>query len=107
MSPSFFQMVGSLQRKVEAELEVLDVRNWGPRSWGAGWGSPGWLAVRKVGVWGLTTFLSLVSPSLLSQPAPWSNHLAPKVPGSAAHPPAPARLPSNLRTLQATVSPGQ
>ena len=30
MSPSFFQMVGCLQSKVEEELEVLVVRNWGP-----------------------------------------------------------------------------
>ena len=30
MSPSFYQMVGSLQSKVEEELEALDVRNWGP-----------------------------------------------------------------------------
>ena len=30
VSPSFFQMVGCLQSKVEEELEVLDVRNWGP-----------------------------------------------------------------------------
>ena len=30
MSPSFFQMVGNLQSKVEEELEVLDVRNGGP-----------------------------------------------------------------------------
>lgn len=34
MSPSFFQMVGSLQSKVEEELEALDVRNWGPAQMG-------------------------------------------------------------------------
>lgn len=66
MSPSFFQMVGCLQSKVEEELEVLDVRNGICAAGEQGGGRPGCWAVRGVGVQGLMTFLSLVSASALS-----------------------------------------
>lgn len=36
VNPSFFQLVGELQSKVEKDLESLDVRSWGPRCWGEG-----------------------------------------------------------------------
>lgn len=36
VNPSFFQLVGELQSKVEKDLESLDVRSWGPCCWGEG-----------------------------------------------------------------------
>lgn len=38
MSPSFFQTMGVFQRKVEEELEFLDVRSSGPTQLGNGVG---------------------------------------------------------------------
>lgn len=40
VSPSFFQMVGVLQSKVEEELEFLDVRSWEPTQLGSRVGVP-------------------------------------------------------------------
>lgn len=40
VSPSFFQVVGELQSKVEEDLESLDVRSWGLCCRGEG-GHPG------------------------------------------------------------------
>lgn len=80
VSPYFFQMVGELQSKVEEELELLDVRSWGPaqlESGVGGWGerSPGVPRYEKTRVQGPQTFLSPVSPFPRSWPPLWGSSL--------------------------------
>lgn len=81
MSPYFFQMVGVLQSKVEDELELLDVRSWGPAQLGSGGRG------EKTRVWGPPAFSSPVSPFPWSWPPLWGS---PSGPMLQAHPRPPS-----------------
>lgn len=57
VSPSFLQMVGALQSKVEEELELLDVRSSGPTQLGSSVGGSTWvLGCEKNRTPGLSNF---------------------------------------------------
>ncbi|GAB5579936.1 coiled-coil domain-containing protein 180 isoform X1 [Prionailurus iriomotensis] len=91
VSPYFFQMVGVLQSKVEEELELLDVRSWGPTRLGSREGaSPGVPGCEKIRSLGAFNFPVTSESIPLCTASPFG------APGSSSTP----QLPSDTRAAQ-------